>query len=732
MASMRKHASLWRFGSLAVCSACVVLIAAGQPEVESKPSIVVEQASPPAAELIRVPLPITGEADTRIKAMVEQLLLKWNATSDRPILIFEFRGDKDQDAADSQFERSLSLARLLAGERLSRVRTIAYLAGSVEGHAVLPALACEEIIAAPDAVFGNAGVNEPFVDATIRNGYEEIAKRRRTVPVPIVLGMLDERLAVYRVQTLDGERYALQEELEQLRQTASVQSEEQIIPPGELGRFSGNELRVAFGIASHLARDLRELNLVLRLPDGAIQLDPTLADDRRMLKIDLRGPISVERVNWVERSVRSEIEQSRVNFLCLLIDSPGGAPTESVRLANFLAGLDPAKVRTIAFVEAEARGDAGLIAAACDQLVMSKDAVLGGPGAVRLTDRNLQDLRQPVRELAKAKQRSWSLMMALVDVSLEVHRYDHRNSGESRYFCDEERAEIADDESWVKGPLLSTSAGLNGREAIETGMARHVVQDFSELKQLYLLPDGMKGIRPNWAHQAVSMLAKPQVAGALLFIGWFALMIEFASPGLSIAGFTAGVCFLLFFWANHLNGTAGLLEVLLFLAGVLCVVLEIFVIPGMGAFGIGGGLLIMTSIVLASQTFVFPVNRYEAEQLPTSLLMALAAAMGVFSALFFMRRILTQAPVFRRVSLEPANSQDLERRSFQESMVHWEYLVGKRGTATTQLRPSGKVRFGDEIVSVISDGGIIEQGTDVMVAQVNGNEVLVRPIDRRV
>jgi hypothetical protein len=45
------------------------------------------------------------------------------------------------------------------------------------------------------------------------------------------------------------------------------------------------------------------------------------------------------------------------------------------------------------------------------------------------------------------------------------------------------------------------------------------------------------------------------------------------------------------------------------------------------------------------------------------------------------------------------------------------------------LTPSGKARFGDEIVGVISEGEVIPRGADVYVAKVMGNEVVVHAID---
>ena len=76
-------------------------------------------------------------------------------------------------------------------------------------------------------------------------------------------------------------------------------------------------------------------------------------------------------------------------------------------------------------------------------------------------------------------------------------------------------------------------------------------------------------------------------------------MIEFMTQGFSGAGLVSAICFLLYFWSQFLHGTAGWLEVLLFLGGAVCVAIEIFLLPGFGIVGITGGIMMIVSIVLA-------------------------------------------------------------------------------------------------------------------------------------
>ena len=79
--------------------------------------------------------------------------------------------------------------------------------------------------------------------------------------------------------------------------------------------------------------------------------------------------------------------------------------------------------------------------------------------------------------------------------------------------------------------------------------------------------------------------------------------------------------------------------------------------------------------------------------------------------------------------LAPPNEEEQAVRSRREQLVDWSHLVGKRGTTTTRLTPSGKARFGDELIDVISDGELISAGTPVRVVAVRGSHVLVEAVN---
>ena len=213
--------------------------------------------------------------------------------------------------------------------------------------------------------------------------------------------------------------------------------------------------------------------------------------------------------------------------------------------------------------------------------------------------------------------------------------------------------------------------------------------------------------------------------GILLFLGLAGVIAELYSPGLGIGGFVAIVSFMLYFWILHLHGTAGWLVVLLFLAGFCCLLLEIFVLPGFAIFGLGGGLMIIASIVLASQASILPRNDYQWEQMQTTLVSLGGAVVGAFVAAIAFRRFLPHAPVFNRVFHQPFSGEERQTMESRESLVDFAHLIGRSGTTTTPLMPSGKARFGDELLDVIADGEAIDRGEAVVVVEVRGNRVVV-------
>jgi membrane-bound serine protease (ClpP class) len=687
----------------------------------------------PAGRLIRVSLPITGTVDAQVKRAVERAIVELPREAGRPVVVFELVPTHSKFGEGTEFGRALDLARYLSSRELSVIKTVAFIPKSIKGHGVLVALACEEIVMAPEAEIGEAGIDEPAqeaIDPTVRSGYSQIADRRRTIPTAVAIGMLDRQAEVLKVETESSTEFVLSSDLPALERTHAIQSKQVLIRAGQMGVFSGRTAR-ELGFVKYLAADPAALAKALGLPPTAVEDDPSLGGAWRAVRVPIQGPINSRLVQQTIRLIESLLRDDGVNFLCIWIESPGGSLADSVTLANFLADLDPGRVRTVAYLATEAVGDAALIAMACDQVVIQRDATLGGAGLEMFAPDELDQVRPIIRDhLAPHKSRSWSLVAALVDPRLPVFRYTHSGTGLVEYFCPEEAESQVDPDQWVKGeevhktrdPLRVTAA-----RAVELGLARHAVADFNEFKQLYNLEGEMTVARTGWADALIGALATPGVALLLLFVGIAALYAELHAPGIGVGGFIAGLCFLLFFWSKYLDGTAGWLEFLLFAAGIVCVLLEIFVLPGTAIFGLGGGLLIIASLILASQTFVLPHNEYQFRQLRDTMLGLSAVGVGVVVAALIMRRFLPRSALFGHMVLEPPSSIEMEHIANRESMVDFSHLMGSTGVTVTPLAPAGKARFGSELVACSSRGEFVDRGAAVTVIEIHGNRIVVRP-----
>jgi membrane-bound serine protease (ClpP class) len=705
-----------------------------------------ERAENPAADLgdgrlIRVRLPLSGNADSHIKSAIQRAVAQLTRTphrdNRRPTLILELVPQRHHAnfGEGTDFSRAWSLAQYITGPDLSAVKTVAYIPRTIKGHGVLIALACEEIAMNPNAEIGEAGIDENAarpIDPKIISSYRDMVAPRQTLPVAMALSMVDRRREILKVETDQGTEFIASDELGELKKRHTIMSQDVLVPSGSLGLFSGRQLR-EFAFVKLLADDDEALARGLSLPPAAVKQDQSLVGDWRPIMLRVEGPITRRKVSQLKTLIGSALRDRQVNWIGVTIDSAGGELEDCLRLADTLGELDPSEVQTVAYIPVDASGGAALVALACDQLVMQPEAHFGGSGTVPIDRKTLDTARESIKNSAgKNASRGWSLMAAVIDPSIELYTFQNNKTGEVRYLTTEERNAQPDKENWRQGARIKNAGEtlrLTSKRAQELEIASHVVASYDELKQLYGFTADIPVAEPNWALEFVEALSSPALAVLLLVIGFVGIYIELHAPGSGVGGFIAALAFLLFFWSNFLHGTAGWLEVLLFLGGLFCVLLEALVIPGFGIFGLGGGVMILVSLVLASQTFVLPKTESQMIELRHSLTIVAAAMVLVVASAITLRRYLPKAPVFRTLLLSPTPEEDLVDLDYRESLADYSHLIGQSGTATTNLMPSGKADFNGELVDVIADGLPVDRGSSIVVVKARGNRVVVRKAD---
>ncbi len=696
-----------------------------------------ETAVPNRAYLLQLSFPLSASVEDTLRRDVSSIVQKHG--DGRPTIILEFvssessrtsldveeLGQEKSIGAGTSFERALGLARWLTGPEGNQAKCIAYLPTSIEGHAVLVALACEEIAAASKTEIGKASIDERAADNMLLQAYFEINMRRLAIPEAAVRAMLDPRASVVRVEQIDGKiEFVDTEAAAKLRASGKVSSETEITLGGQLASFQASQMRRWRWIA-HLVENRSELESVLKLDrppiNAAIPAGPW-----RPAVIPFHSRVNTRAVNQTLRVMEEVLSQEKSNLIFLSVDSPGGDLTESLRLAHALAALDPRTVRVVAFVEGQALGDAAIFVMACDEVWLQTNARLGGSGDATIQPGDIIELSSSFEDLAtKTGRLSGELYGA---VCPELSLFEFRNDlGRRQYAA---KALLADDHQWTQGEQVILDQGLDANKLLAMKWINGTAVRLESLAAqmgLENLPQPRRGSKIDlFIERIVSQAWLPPL---LLFLAFMMFTAEMNSPGIGVMGFGSVVCFVLFFWIRFLNGTVEWLEVLLFFGGFLCLALELLVFPGFGIFGFGGILMLGSGVILASQTFIIPKNSYQMNEMAWNMGQLAAIIVGIATGLYFIRKNLDKLPIFRTMSLSPAGGIDLDILDKRETLVNREHFRGKAGVTTTRCNPAGKARIGDEIIPVQSDGELIDEGVPVRVIEVRGYYAIVEPIN---
>ncbi len=681
---------------------------------------------------------MVGDRDEEVILQIRRISAAHRNDKQRPVVVLQFRavplaGNADAEGAQqfgtrgSQFERCLSLARFLTSSEVSRVRLIAFIPDTLEGHAVLPTLACEDIIVSSSAEVGRASIDES-PDATIRGAYRDVVSRRAALPPAIVMSMLDANAEVYSVSLQDGSNRVIDRtELDELRAAGEILEEQTLWAGGTLASYVGQLMRNRRWILGN-ADDASELAVLLNLK-GTFRTAKQLPRDWIAMAVTIDGALNNGRVNQIVRSVNELVDKDALNLLVLRIKPTQADQNAALRLAAFLASKESDQLYTLGIVDGEVRGPVALLAPACDEAVLVGPARLGPD-----TDDLSKLFSEPsmllaLDDLANSSERPLPLLGVLIDPSVQVQEYVHQQSGRRRIFTVDQVASQADRDLWL------AKRNVAGGDLIENEVALRyrLVDSVDATETVALARLGVNAapeeLQTSWVDGAVQLLlAQGWLPRLLLTIGFFALMAELGNPGLSVGGLLAGLSFLGFFWIEALNGNVEALEVMLFVAGVVALALELFVVPGFGLFGISGLLMLLVSVVLASQTFVWPTTSAQLSELSVNLFWVACLALCGMIGLLFMHRQLEKTPFMRWISLQPASEEDAVELGHREATAHREHLYGQEGLTTTRLNPAGKAQFGSDIVSVVSVGTMIDEGVPVQVVEVQGSVVTVEEL----
>lgn len=150
--------------------------------------------------------------------------------------------------------------------------------------------------------------------------------------------------------------------------------------------------------------------------------------------------------------------------------------------------------------------------------------------------------------------------------------------------------------------------------------------------------------------------------------------------------------------------------ILLILLGILLLLLEFLVVPGITIAGIGGVVSMIVAVVFAYTVHGPVVGNY--------------VLLGTLFTMILFLYIAFKTGTWRKVMLNNSVVSKVDYGLANETIK-----VGDKGITLTRLNPIGKVMINDQMVEGKSLGGFINEKTKVEVIKIQTNNIIVKPLN---
>lgn len=406
----------------------------------------------------------------------------------------------------------------------------------------------------------------------------------------------------------------------------------------------------------------------------------------------IEGEIDLGLAPYVSRVI-SEAEENNADAIIFKINTFGGRVDAATQIKDAILS---SKVLTIAFINNRAISAGSLIALSCTKIVMVPGSSIGAATVVDQSGQKVGEkyqsyMRSEMRSTAERNGRRMDIAEGMVDERVVV-------------------------EGLVDSTKLIT---LTSEEAHKYKIADTVLADYKELLTAFNLKNAEEvAVTSNWAEEVVRFLNNPIVSSILIMIGFFGLMAEIKTPGWGVAGTSGLIALALFFGSSYILQLASVLEILLFVVGLILLLVEIFVIPGFGITGISGIVLIFASIflsLLGSKPFI------DTEAISVAIIQLSGALLFAIIGMFLLVKYLPKSSAFNKLVLAESENADKGFVSYPSDSQ----LVGKSGIAFTTLRPGGTAIIDGKKVDVVADSEYIDKDSKIKVLRVEGIKVVV-------
>lgn len=376
------------------------------------------------------------------------------------------------------------------------------------------------------------------------------------------------------------------------------------------------------------------------------------------------------------------------------------------------------KIPVVVFVDNNAASAGALISLACDRIYMRTGASMGAATVVNQTGEKMPDKYQ-------------SYMRSTMRATAEAHGKDTIITAQDttyKWKRDPLIAEAMVDERVYIPNVIDSGKILTftPEEAIKNGYCEGICESVEEVLKL----NSMEGAQiveyhPTALEKFIGFMVNPIISGILIMLILGGIYFEMQSPGIGFALLVATIGAVLYFSPLYLEGMAANWEILIFVIGLILIALEVFVVPGFGVTGISGITLAFSGLVLS---LVKNVNFTFDGVDGTDFMIAISTVMvgsigGIGLAIYLSQKLfMTENGQFSHLSLKEVMSLEAGYLGVDAEILH---LKGKKGTAITTLRPSGKISIEGKIYDALAVSGMIDKGTNIVVTKVETAQLYV-------
>ncbi|WP_299760791.1 NfeD family protein [uncultured Pontibacter sp.] len=434
------------------------------------------------------------------------------------------------------------------------------------------------------------------------------------------------------------------------------------------------------------------LCLLLPLSAAAQQAKP------KVLLMEVKSEIDPRTNRYVELALEEATAQE-VDHVLLELDTFGGALNDADEIRTRL--LEYPKPVYV-FINKDAASAGALISLACDSIYMAPGANIGaatvvGADGEAAPGKYQSYMRSIMRSTAEANGRNPHMAEAMVEASV--------------------------DSTLSAGQVLS----LTTSEAIKYGFCEGTATNVAGvLEQLNLQDAEIIRYELSTTDNIISFFLNPFISGILLLIIVGGLYFELQTPGVGFPLMAAIVAGVLYLVPYYLNGLAENWEILMFVAGIILILLEVFVIPGFGIAGISGIALTVVSLVLVMvNNQMFDFTFVPSENLMRSMISVVAGMVGAAVVIALTWNRLLNSRSMQHVVL---NNTFHSKEGYRSANTA-EHLIGKTGIAHTRMTPSGRVMIDDVMYDAQARDGFIEKGDTVQVIDQSTFALRVKKIE---